>query len=253
MDLGIKGKRVLIIGVGSGIGKSIALAFAGEGAVVTAISRDEQNLKKLISEMKGGKSSGHSYLATELLSEGNPRKTAIKLIKDHKRFDIVVHNIGHHLGIREPLAPVKDWQLIWQLNAGIGIEMNEILIPPMIEQGWGRVIHLSSISAIILRGSPQYCTSKAYLNAYITTVGRYLADKGVVMASVMPGAVEFKGGYWDEIKKSNPGKYYGFLKEHQAIGRMGTPEEIASFVVFVGSVHSSFATGTNIPVDGGNM
>jgi len=252
MEMGINGKRVLIIGIGNGIGKSIAIAYANERAIVTAVSRDEQGLRKLVLEM-GGESKGHSYMATDLMIDGNPTKTAKSLIERHKKFDIVVHNIGHHLGIREPLAPVKEWQLVWKLNVGISIEMNEILIPPMIEQKWGRVIHLSSISARILRGSPQYCTSKAYLNAYVTTVGRYLADKGIVMTSIMPGAVEFGGGYWDEIKKQNPEKYHGFLKEHQAIGRMGTPEEIASFAVFMGSIHSSFAPATNIPVDGGSM
>ena len=252
MNLELKDKKVLIVGIGEGIGKAIAKAFAKEGASVTAISRDEQRLKELILEL-GGEKKGHSYMTVDLMVDDNPRKTALFLIEKHKKFDIVVHNIGHHLGIRDPLAPVKDWHLVWKLNIGISIEMNEILIRPMIEQKWGRVIHLSSISAIILRGSPQYCTSKAYINAYVTTVGRYLASKGVVMTSIMPGAVEFSGGYWDEIKKTNPEKYYGFIMEHQAIGRMGTPEEIASLAVFMGSIHSSFAPGTNIPIDGGNM
>ena len=252
MELGLKNRKVLIVGIGNGIGKAIAIAFANEGSIVTALSRNEQKLKELIDEI-GGEKKGHSFFKVDLMVDEKPRKTALPLIDQHKKFDIIVHNIGHHLGIREPLAAVKDWQLIWKLNVGISIEMNEILIPPLIEQKWGRVIHISSISAIILRGSPQYCTSKAYLNAYVTTVGRHLADTGVVMTSIMPGAVEFSGGYWDEIKKSNPEKYKGYLKEHQAIGRMGTPEEIASFAVFMGSVHSSFAPGTNIPVDGANM
>lgn len=252
MNLDLKDKKVLIVGIGDGIGKATAIAYANEGARVTALSRDEQKLKELITEL-GGEKKGHSYMAVDLMVDENPHKTALFLIEKHKIFDVVVHNIGHHLGIRDPLASVKDWYLVWKLNIGISIEMNEILIPPMIEQKWGRVIHLSSISAVILRGSPQYCTSKAYINAYVTTVGRYLADKGVVMTSIMPGAVEFSGGYWNEIKETNPEKYYGFIKEHQAIGRMGTPEEIASFAVFMGSIHASFATASNIPVDGGNM
>ncbi len=250
--MGINGKKVLIIGVGNGIGKAIAFAFAKEGAIITALSRNEKNLKELMVEM-GGEAMGHSYLAVNLMVDETPKKTALYLIDRYKKFDIVVHTIGHNLGIREPLAPIKDWEQVWRLNVGISIEMNEVLIPPMIKQKWGRVIHLSSISAKVLRGSPQYCASKAYLNAYVTTVGRAIADKGVVMTSIMPGAVEFSPGYWNEIKTSNPEKYYGFLKEHQAIGRMGTPEEIATFAVFLGSIHSSFAPGTNIPVDGGSM
>lgn len=69
----------------------------------------------------------------------------------------------------------------------------------------------------------------------------------------MPGAVTFYDGYWDKVLKTNPDKYYGFLKEHQAISRMGSPEEIANFALFLGSEKASFAAGALIPVDGGNM
>ena len=79
--------------------------------------------------------------------------------------------------------------------------MNSVLIPTMIERGNGRVIHISSISAVMLRGNPLYASAKAFLNAYVTTVGRQLASTGVLLCSVMPGAVAFPGSYWDKFVK----------------------------------------------------
>lgn len=252
MELGIKGKKVLIVGLGKGIGKAIVRAYADEGAYLTVLSRDKRNLKKIIDEI-GGKKCRHSYLAVKLMEYGVPKNTAEKLISENICFDIVVHNIGGSLGIRDPLGQVEDWNKVWRLNTGIAIEMNNILIPPMIKQNWGRIIHISSISSRILKGAPQYCCAKAYLNAYVITVGRHFAKKGIVMSAILPGAVEFENSYWAEIKETNKGKYYGFLNEHQAINRMGTPEEIAAFALFMGSEQVRFASASIIPVDGGNM
>lgn len=252
MDLGIDNKRVLLVGVGNGIGKAIAKAYAKEGGVLTLLSRNESSLKLLIDELDN-KNKGHSFLAADLMKDNEPKKTISGLIKNNKKYDIIVHNIGHTLNIRDPLGDLSEWEKIWKLNTGIAIEVNNLLIPAMIEQAWGRIIHISSISAKLLRGSPQYCCAKAYLNAYVTNVGRYLADKGIVMSALMPGAVEFKGSYWEEIKIKNPDKYSGYLKEHQAIGRMGKPEEIAAFAVFMGSIHVTFAPSSIIAVDGGQM
>ena len=100
---------------------------------------------------------------------------------------------------------------------------------------------------------PLYASSKAFLNAYITTVGRQLAPTGVTLCSVMPGAVTFPGSYWDKyIKEGNP-RVEDFLRHHQAVDRFGTPEEIANMVLFMASDKASFMQAANIPVDGANM
>ena len=252
MDLGIKGKKVLIVGVGNGIGPALALAFAREGGILTLISRSDA-VHSDLKESLFFENTPHRYISADLMIDHEPAKLAGVLLSETGGFDIIIHNIGHHLGVRDPFGPVEDWMLIWKLNIGIAIEMNSVLIPPMIEKNWGRIIHMSSVSARMLRGSPQYCCSKAYINAYVQSVGRALADKGVVMTALMPGAVDFPNGYWHEIKQTNPEKYYGFLKEHQAIGRMGKPEEIADFAVFLGSDKVTFSAGAVVPIDGGHM
>jgi 3-oxoacyl-[acyl-carrier protein] reductase len=105
----------------------------------------------------------------------------------------------------------------------------------------------------MLRGNPLYASAKAYLNAYVKTVGRAVAKEGVILNAVMPGAVSFDGSYWDEISKTNPIKVHDFLSHHQAVNRFGKPEEIASVVTFLVSDYSTFMQGSIVAVDGGNM
>lgn len=252
MELGLAGKSVLVVGASKGMGRSAAVGFAKEGSKVTVVARDEELLKTLVEEM-GGEAAGHSYLVADLMKDGEPTAIAKHLLDTHGPFNVVVHAVGGPLEIRNPTAPLSDWRMVWQFNCGIAIEMNEFLIPPMVEAGWGRVILLSSASARTLRGACAYASSKAYVNAYVTTAGRLLAPSGVVMSAVCPGAVSFEGSYWDiQIKDKNP-RVDDFLRHHQAILRMGSPEEVTPFILLMGSELASFANAALIPVDGGNM
>lgn len=252
MDLGLKGKKVLIVGASKGIGKGISLGFASEGCKVVAIARTKELLGELQKEcMQKGAESFNSEVH-DIMKE-NTTELAKQLLSDYGVFDVVVHNVGGSLISRNHLGGAEDWNYALKFNAVAAIDMNSILIPSMIEKGYGRVIHISSISAIMLRGNPLYASAKAFLNAYVTTVGRQLASTGVLLCSVMPGAVAFPGSYWDNfVKEGNP-RVNDFLRHHQAANRFGTPEEIANTVLFMASDKSSFMQATNIPVDGANM
>jgi 3-oxoacyl-[acyl-carrier protein] reductase len=252
MELDLKNKRVLVVGASKGIGRATALAFAEERANVTTIARSESLLKSLDDELRQ-LGSGHSYHVTDLMSDGEPTRVAEQLVNEYGGFDIVVHAVGGPLDIRNPLSSVDDWKKVWQYNCGIAVEMNRILVPFMQKQKWGRIIHISSISGILLRGAAPYASAKAYLNAYTKTLSRELAKDGIVVSTVLPGAVAFEGSYWDKFVKEKHPRVDDFLRHHQAAGRMGTPEEIAYFVVILGSEKASFAQGALLNIDGGNM
>ena len=252
MDLGIKDKNVLIVGASKGIGRAIAVAFAEEGARVTTIARSEDLLIELQKEINEMSKQDYKYYVSDLMKD-NVNELAEAILEERGAFDIVVHNVGGSLVSRNALGTLKEWQYAWKFNAGIAIEMNNKLIPPMIEKGWGRVVHISSISAKMLRGNPLYASSKSFLNAYVTTVGRGLASKGIVMTAVMPGAVAFPGSYWDNYTRTDLARCEDFLRHHQAVGRFGTVKEIADVVLFMASEQASFMQTALIPVDGANM
>ena len=253
MDFGIRNKRVLVAGASKGIGRACAKAFANEGGIITSIARTETLLRSLTEEI-GGLETGHAYRAADLLQEESPRRVAQELLKRYGPFDIVIHAIGSSLvGSRNPISPREEWQRAWDFNCGIAIDMNAIFVPPMQEKKWGRIVHVSSSSAGTLRGAPLYVCAKVYLNAYSKVLGRELARDGIVVSAVMPGPVAFKGSYWDAFVKEKDPCVEDFLRHHQACNRFGTPEEIANFVVVMGSNLASFAQGALIPIDGGTM
>ncbi|MGN1348811.1 MAG: SDR family NAD(P)-dependent oxidoreductase [Acutalibacteraceae bacterium] len=252
MDLGLAGKNVLIIGASKGIGRGIVMGFADEGAKIVAVARSKDLLEDVKNEAISRGALSLEYEVADIM-EIDTKKYAQHLLDTYGRFDVIVHNVGGSLISRNHLGGAEDWNYALKFNAVAAIDMNSVLIPPMVEAGNGRVIHISSISAVMLRGNPLYASAKAFLNAYVTTVGRQLAPSGVMLCSVMPGAVSFEGSYWDKFVKEGHPRVDDFLRHHQAINRFGSPEEIANAVVFMASDKSSFMPATNIPVDGANM
>lgn len=252
MDLGLQNKNVLIVGASKGIGRGIAMGFADEKSNIVAIARSEDLLKEVEVEALERGAASFKYEVADIM-ECDTAEYAQHLIDTYGVFDVVVHNVGGSLISRNHLGGADDWNYALKFNAVAAIDMNSVLIPPMVERGSGHVIHISSISAMMLRGNPLYASAKAFLNAYVTTVGRQLAPTGVLLCSVMPGAVAFEGSYWDKFIKEGHPRVDDFLKHHQAADRFGTPEEIANAVLFMASDKSSFMQATNIPVDGANM
>lgn len=252
MDLKIAGKKVLIIGASKGIGRGIAIGFAKEKANIVAVARTEELMKEVKEEALKSDAMSFEYEIKDIM-ECNTQEFSKYLLEKYGAFDIIVHNVGGSLISRDPLGSGEEWNYALKFNAVASIDMNSVLIPPMIEKGWGRVVQISSISGVMLRGNPLYASAKAFLNAYVTTVGRALAPKGVVLSAVEPGAVSFEGSYWDKFVKEGHPRVHDFLSHHQAINRFGTPKEIADVVLFMASEQASFMPGAVVPVDGANM
>lgn len=252
MELGLKNKKVLLVGASKGIGRGIANAFSKEETSIVAIARSGDLLDEVKQECLSLGATSFDCVVADIMQQ-NTKELAQTLVDNYGVFDIVVHNVGGSLVSRDHLAGYNEWEYALRFNALASIDMNSVLIPPMVERGNGRVIHISSISAIMLRGNPLYASAKAFLNAYVTTVGRQLAPTGVMLCSVMPGAVSFPGSYWDNFVQEKHPRVNDFLSHHQAINRFGSPEEIANAVVFMASDKASFMPATNIPVDGANM
>ncbi len=252
MDLGISGKRVLVTGATQGLGRAIAIDFAREGCHVAVVARRTDKLRELVENLEGGEKM-HCYYSADLMEDGAPSSAVKGLTRNNRHFDIVVHNVGGTLQVRDPLSSMEEWYRVWRYNVGIAIEINSIVIPPMQRQRWGRIIHISSISAESLRGSGPYASAKAYMSAYSKILGRSFAADGIVISALLPGAFISDSGHWDNIRKNNPEIMKDFLRHHHAIGRLGTPEEISPFALFMASKWATFATGSLIPVDGGTM
>lgn len=239
-------KKALITGGSRGIGAAIARELADSGIRVTVASRKSEALNQLMRALPG---EGHSCFEVDMQSE-----MEIPLFLDYvkdKDFDIVVNNAGGNLGLTNPLDNFQSFEKVLNFNLGLAVDINARVLPGMINRKWGRITHISSISALENQGPPQYCAAKAALNAYIRSVGRFVAADGVVVTGVMPGAVMTAGGYWDQVMKESPEHGENFLRDRMAIKRFGEVKEISSIVRFLVSDAASFMTGSIVLADGG--
>lgn len=251
MDLGISGKRALVSGAGRGLGRAIAQCLAKEGVRVAAVARSEGDLQALLDEM-GGAASGHHAVAMDLTPEGAPAELMQDLGgHDFADLDIVVHNLGGTLDIKDPFCSLDDWRRVYRFNFEVAVELNTMIVPGMQSRAWGRVVHISSISAMENHGPVTYCAIKAALTAYTRSFGGVVAPDGVVVSAVLPGAVFTDRGYWDTASREDPAHVEKFLTERQRIGRFGRTEEIGNYVTYLCSELASFNTGSIVPVDGG--
>lgn len=252
MDLGIKGKKALVTGGASGIGQAIALELAKEGAKVFITSREEVKLKKTLA-LLGGKKAGHGTWECNITDEEAPQKAVEFVRRNLGQPDIVVNNVGSALEITDPFCPVSDWRKLFRLNFEVAVEINNLLIPHMKEQDWGRIVNITSDAAMENSGPVPFCASKAALGAYTRSMGRVLATqtRNVVMTAVMPGVVLTEGGHWEKVLKVRPEHAEKYLRERCPLGRFGKIEEISPMVVFLCSELASFCQGSIVSVDAG--
>lgn len=244
MDLHLKNKLALVIGASKGIGRSTAIILANEGAKVVAVARSKELLNTLEKENKN-----ITGLVYDVIKD--PTGFANEVTNKYGLFDIIVHVVGTSL---TPRGIFEEWNTSLEVNALHQIKINSVLIPKLLAaKKKAHICHVSSISSKNLRGNPQYAASKEFLNSYITTTGRELAKNNIIVNGVMPGAVSFPGSYWDTAIKNKEPKVADFLNNHQAIGRFGTPEEIANLITFLVSDLADFTASDIYPIDGGAM
>ena len=252
MNLGLKGKRGLVTGGSTGIGKAIAVDLAKEGVKLVLTSRKEERLKKTIQEI-GGSKAGHLGIVTDITKGDAPQKLANGIWRKFGQLDIVVNNVGDTLGITDPYCSISDWRKIFRLNLEVAIEINNLFIPHMKKQDWGRVVNITAGASMENSGPVPYCSIKAAYTAYTRSMGRVLAieTKNVVMSAVLPGVILTEEGHWQNVLKTNPSHAEKYLKDRCPLGRFGTPSEISPMVVLLCSELATFCQGSIVPVDAG--
>jgi 3-oxoacyl-[acyl-carrier protein] reductase len=245
VNLGLQGKTVLVTGASQGIGRALAVGLAASGGRIFAVARRRDRLESLLAEI-GGAAAGHGCLAIDLCDG----QSAPALLSAAGPVDVIIHAAGGNGGVRDLRAPASDWSKVWQLNVGHAIDVNNAFLGPMLERRWGRIVHLSSRVAVELGGAGPYAAAKAYLNAYVGIMGRELAGKGVLINAIMPSAIAAEGNNWSKALRDKPDGVREFLASHQAIGRLGTPDDLLPFVLLLASDANRFAAGSIVSVDG---
>ena len=252
MELGIKGKNALVTGGATGIGKAIVFELIKEGVNVAFTSRKQKDLDRLIKEINTkGSTPNHFGIKIDQLDEGASNELVEKVWSEFGQIDILVNNVGSTLEITDPLCSISDWRKVFRMNLEVHVELNNLLIPHMKNQGWGRIVNISAGSAMENNGPVTYCSIKAALTAYSRSMGRVLAESGIVISAVQPGVVFTERGHWAKVMKTRPEHADKYLNERTVLKRFGAPNEISPMVALLCSEHASFCQGAIVPVDGG--
>lgn len=243
MDLGLKGKKVVISGGSKGIGFAIAQQFIAEGAQVYICARQQKGINEAVASL-GDKARG------AVVDMSDPKQIEgwiHQAYQEMEGIDIVISNVS-------ALASGSDLET-WKKAADIDLFGNIALmnaaVPYLTKQKYGNIIIISTVSAVEIDGFAEpYGALKAALNHYGKSLALRLASKNVRVNMVSPGNVYFKGGIWNKIETETPDFFQECLKKNP-MGKMVTAEGVASSVLFLASQKAEFITGTNLVIDGG--
>ena len=241
----LDGKTALITGASRGIGKAIALRFASEGADIafTDLAVDEA-AEEVIAEVraKGVKCEAYASNAADF---AQTQETVAKVVADFGRIDILVNNAGITRDSLVMRMSEEQWDAVIDVNLKSAFNFIHAVVPVMSRGGGGSIINMSSVAGQMGNpGQVNYAASKAGLVAMAKSVAREMGSRGIRANAIAPGFVI--SAMTDALPEKVREEYIGRIPMH----RGGTPDEIASVALFLGSDLSSYVSGQLIAING---
>jgi 3-oxoacyl-[acyl-carrier protein] reductase len=251
MNLGLEGRVALVTGASRGIGLAIAKALAAEGCSVALAARGLRALEHAAATISGG----ISIHAVDLQRIEDAHRLADEVKAKWQRLDVLVCNVGSGASAPPGQETSHEWQRVLSLNLFATTNAIEAL-RPLLASGAGdrAIVCMSSICGLAALGAPvTYSAAKAALNAAVRNLARPLSRDGIRINAVAPGNILFAEGTWARKLAEDSAVVNDMLARDVALGRFGTPEEIADIVTFLASSRATFITGTIVVADGGQL
>ena len=245
MDLGLKGKSVLVTGGSKGIGLAIAELFAGEGANVAICARNTDDVAKAVKSLraKGVKASGRGL---DVADPGALKAWIEAAAAELGGIDIVVCNVSA-LAVGDT---AESWEKSFRTDMMHTVNSVAAAKPYLEKSKSASIVIVSSVSGFEVDfAAGSYGAMKAALIHYSKGLSNQLVAKGIRVNVVSPGNTYFEGGIWQNIERGNPDLFKTAMSLNPT-GRMGTAEEVAAGVVFLASPVASRVSGTNLIIDG---
>ncbi|MCU1358322.1 MAG: short-chain dehydrogenase/reductase [Acidimicrobiales bacterium] len=260
VELGLGGRAAVVTGASKGIGRAIAGALAAEGAHVLLVARGAEALDEAVDEILVANGTAVGLVA-DVTDPGAAAVIVERCLAEFGRLDILVNNAGGSAPKQLTDLTDDDWWADLELNFVSAARLAVACAPVMREAGWGRMIHIGSTSG----SRPDalfapYSAAKAALTNLSVSLSVELSGDGVLSNVVVAGITETElvqenaaasaeraGRTTDEVMARM------LSRTDPPTGRFGTPDEIATAVVFLASEQSSWITGSTLTVDGGTL
>lgn len=263
MDTGLQEKVALVTGSSKGIGRSIAFAMAREGCRVVINGRNADELAGTAAELRTSHAIVHEVTA-DVTDAAGAKRAVEETVAKFGTIHILVNNAGGagRFGSFEDLTD-EEWLGAFNLNVLSAVRTARAALPHMLKQKWGRIINISSESAVQPDPMmPHYNAAKAALNNLTKSLSKAYGAQGILVNTVSPAFIRtpLLEGMLDRqaqgrrITMDEAEKV--LLREFRPnilLGRAGKPDETAGIVVFLASEQASFITGSNFRVDGGSV
>jgi 3-oxoacyl-[acyl-carrier protein] reductase len=245
LNVNLSGQVALVTGASRGIGKAIAIAVARCGAKVACVARDTAKLAETVSAITSAGGQAEAFACD--VTNGPAVQALVESIAEKwGRLDLLVNNAGITRDTLLPRMSDEQWDEVLNTNLRGTFLFTRAVTRPMMQQRYGRIINISSVSGLIGNaGQANYSASKAAIIGFTRTVSKELASRKVTVNAIAPGFIESEmsaalgEALQDQVKTRIPAK------------RLGTPDEVADVVLFLASPSSSYITGQCITIDGG--
>ncbi len=236
---------ILITGANGGLGQASARAFLQESSanvVWLGVRSNRGNADKLAQE-----NPDRCFCVTLDVTSPESWQTAIEeILGRHQRFDVLVNNAGNHEDALLATMAVDSWRRVVATNLEGVFHGCQVVLPTMISQRGGRIVNVSSLSALLApAGQANYAAAKAGVVALTQSVAKEVARIGITVNAVCPGFVE------TEALAQLAGDERKAAQMKIPMRRFGRPEEVAATIRFLASAEASYITGSVLKVDGG--
>ena len=240
----LSGRVALVTGASRGIGRSIAVRLAGQGAVVVAAARDG-HARGTAEEI--GSAGGRAEAIALDVTDGAAIAAAVSgVLARHGRIDVLVNNAGITRDQLMLRLKREDWDAVLATNLTSAFTLTQAVLKPMVRQRGGRIICISSVVGQGGNaGQANYAASKAGLIGFAKSVALEVASRGITVNVVAPGmiATDMTRAMTDAAREE--------WESRIPLRRMGTPDDVATAVCFLASDEASYITGQVLAVNGG--